>query len=470
MSIPRLLRSHRNRFNRAKEFWSFTKARAVRESIVTDIVEYQRVMQDFAEQSWLWDSDSQEVFASRVKPGTVTAWPREIKTLLTLLGTAWITQQRSIRLTEVGTELLNSSDPRILLEQQVRKYQLGNPELDQKLTGSIRTIPHYVLLKLLLDSYPKAISRQEFVLFVMTIKSHSQISTTWSLLRSFRQLSEKDLASFVNGIHGTRYQKLDRIAQYALRFLTLPPYLKLAAGQVSVADHEEAERILAWYDQGHSSHIAFQSLQDWFTHYGGLHTTPNPMVAADYYRKMGDAPRAGAAYEKAIRYRMTPLNDSAEKYRYRINGEAALEKWIVENLERIEPGLSLVERQYEASQAGRMDILARDREGNYVVIELKRDMASDEALGQLLRYVGWTRRHLAGDAVRGYVIGDEIDKHMEYAIDAHDALGEICKLRTYGDLEVQLKIKGAGKRLKASVEDLRKAKSTPQRHGRRKRN
>jgi len=36
---------------------------------------------------------------------------------------------------------------------------------------------------------------------------------------------------------------------------------------------------------------------------------------------------------------------------------------------------------------GRVDILARDKEGRYVVIEVKRDVATHEAVFQLARYV-----------------------------------------------------------------------------------
>jgi len=38
-----------------------------------------------------------------------------------------------------------------------------------------------------------------------------------------------------------------------------------------------------------------------------------------------------------------------------------------------------------------LDILAKDPAGKFVVVELKRDKASDVAVGQILRYVGWVR-------------------------------------------------------------------------------
>ena len=133
-----------------------------------------------------------------------------------------------------------------------------------------------------------------------------------------------------------------------------------------------------------------------------------------------------------------------------------LKAWLAENLERVEPGLTLVGSQFQTGGAGRIDILARDASNNFVVLELKRDKASDAALGQLLRYLGWIRLNLSEtDVVRGFVIGDSIDQNMEYAILAHDALGDLCKLLSFRDIGVRLRIVRTKNRCRAWVEDLR---------------
>ena len=53
------------------------------------------------------------------------------------------------------------------------------------------------------------------------------------------------------------------------------------------------------------------------------------------------------------------------------------------------------------------------------MIELKRGRSSDKALGQLLRYMGWVKRHLAGanESVKGMIIGRTIDKTLKYAVE-----------------------------------------------------
>ena len=52
------------------------------------------------------------------------------------------------------------------------------------------------------------------------------------------------------------------------------------------------------------------------------------------------------------------------------------------------PGLTLVARQ-ESSEVGRLDLLARDRDGRTVIIELKSGEAKDSSIGQIARYIGW---------------------------------------------------------------------------------
>lgn len=49
-------------------------------------------------------------------------------------------------------------------------------------------------------------------------------------------------------------------------------------------------------------------------------------------------------------------------------------------------------------------------------MELKRERGPDRALGQLARYMGWVRAHLAAGAdVRGAVVARHIDERLRYA-------------------------------------------------------
>jgi RecB family endonuclease NucS len=138
-----------------------------------------------------------------------------------------------------------------------------------------------------------------------------------------------------------------------------------------------------------------------------------------------------------------------------------LEDWLSYNLQKLEVGLEFVGRQYETNEASCIDILAKDSNSNYVVIELKRDKASDVALGQLLRYLGWARMHLGnGNSVRGFVIGDEIDDRMVYAILSSEAVESLCKLKQYGDLGVKLVVERSADNCLVWIEELTPATIT----------
>ncbi len=66
---------------------------------------------------------------------------------------------------------------------------------------------------------------------------------------------------------------------------------------------------------------------------------------------------------------------------------------------------------------GRIDILARDDTGGLVVFELKLSRGHDHTVGQILRYMGWVKQHLAGGApVRGVIVAKELSEPLRYAV------------------------------------------------------
>ncbi|MDP9317210.1 MAG: endonuclease NucS [Chloroflexota bacterium] len=105
--------------------------------------------------------------------------------------------------------------------------------------------------------------------------------------------------------------------------------------------------------------------------------------------------------------------------------ESHLRDFIVRNLGTIpvhgrrlqlyvdEQGRTGVEYQ---TAVGPIDILAVDEQDNLVVFELKLSRGADVALGQILRYMGWIKQHLAQDrAVTGVIVAKSIDEKLRYA-------------------------------------------------------
>lgn len=104
--------------------------------------------------------------------------------------------------------------------------------------------------------------------------------------------------------------------------------------------------------------------------------------------------------------------------------EQQLEDFIIENWEKTEFGSkydliyeegALKSQQY-VTDIGRIDILAKDKtNGNYVVIELKKNQTSDDTVGQILRYMGWVSEKKNDKAVKGIIVAGKYDEKLYYA-------------------------------------------------------
>jgi hypothetical protein len=97
--------------------------------------------------------------------------------------------------------------------------------------------------------------------------------------------------------------------------------------------------------------------------------------------------------------------------------ETNLEDFVIQQLDKIEAGLRLEGRQL-STPAGRLDLLCRDKMGNYVVVELKNTRSSDQVVGQISRYIGWAKEKYPQHEVRGIIIVGQIDDALRYAIKA----------------------------------------------------
>lgn len=104
--------------------------------------------------------------------------------------------------------------------------------------------------------------------------------------------------------------------------------------------------------------------------------------------------------------------------------ESHLRDFLAKNPERIEKTLRL----YSAPESegveypvdhGRIDILAIDAKGGFVVVELKLSRGRQKALGQLLYYMGWVDQHLKSPSnarCRGIIIAKKITDALVVAV------------------------------------------------------
>lgn len=107
--------------------------------------------------------------------------------------------------------------------------------------------------------------------------------------------------------------------------------------------------------------------------------------------------------------RLTHL-DRLEKGTLNTLSEEVLERYLIHNLNFIEEGLSLIGNQYIINN-GRLDIFARDKDGNYCIIELK--VEDDERLiWQSMYYPMAVKEKFNTDKIRMIVVAPEISEHI----------------------------------------------------------
>ena len=69
--------------------------------------------------------------------------------------------------------------------------------------------------------------------------------------------------------------------------------------------------------------------------------------------------------------------------------------------------------------------MAKSKDGSeYLVIELKRDLASDVVVGQTSRYMGYIKNNLAdeNESVKGCIVAHQADTGLKNALSAIDSI------------------------------------------------
>jgi hypothetical protein len=69
------------------------------------------------------------------------------------------------------------------------------------------------------------------------------------------------------------------------------------------------------------------------------------------------------------------------------------------------------------TDVGFIDILAIDDFGNFYVFELKRARSSDQAIGQLARYMGWLKHNIGKNkGVQGVIVAKAISDNLRFSV------------------------------------------------------
>ncbi len=118
--------------------------------------------------------------------------------------------------------------------------------------------------------------------------------------------------------------------------------------------------------------------------------------------------------------------------------EREMQHFYANNLHLIEPGLRPIESdpstaiEFKCGER-RADLIVIDESGTLVVIELKREIGSYHALGQLLTYMAWARRAFP-HKVRGIIVARLADP--EVCLAAED-IGNVAVLEYLPDKRLE---------------------------------
>ena len=119
--------------------------------------------------------------------------------------------------------------------------------------------------------------------------------------------------------------------------------------------------------------------------------------------------------------------------------ERDLQEYLSRDMSQLMPGLRLytddgLTGREVSTEAGKIDILAKDNNDNVVVIELKANKASYSTLGQILSYMASIKNELKVHAVKGIIVAEEFDKKLRLAVTQVDNV-KLVKYKVKFDFE-----------------------------------
>ncbi len=188
--------------------------------------------------------------------------------------------------------------------------------------------------------------------------------------------------------------------EQAFRNYLYSRYPNKSTASTQLSDARTAERAIGEDLDDYLAHDADRSLPD------GLKSWHRSAVNRyrEFLRENGD-------YEEIS----GELNEDTAPETDGFSLEADLQRSLRDNLGQLAPGLRIADNGSERSVAtGRIDILARDSNDAWWVIELKAGTANDRAVSQLAAYMGALQEEETGN-IRGLLIARDFTEKTLYA-------------------------------------------------------
>ncbi len=364
---------------------------------------------------------------------------RMLAQVFSTLGVAWIDEHEAVTLTPAGEKFVRARDPGEIVAVQSRRYQIANPMAGGKATQQTEVHPVAFLLEVLLET--KTLTPVEYILFCAKAKNFGDIEDTVESIGEWRKLGPRVQTSILDALDAIKignpgratrrssiYNTIRLDTSYALAFWTASRLIEQVQRDGKTLLRIPRDRLpeanaLIKREQKDGQFIAFQSKKDWMAFYGDPDKPPNKATALSYYSDTAQLDMVRQVLNEMGGY----TEEEKRRYLSMIVNEQTVEDILERNMGLIEPGMTLVKRQLE-TEVGRIDLFARDRNGVFTIIELKKGRTDDDVFGQLSRYLGWCKKTKARtENVRGIIIAKQIGKKVWAAADGHQTPVELME-------------------------------------------
>ena len=375
-----------------------------------------------------------EKYKRRYLNGNLLIYYRNCKSWLGKFGFYGEYANKTIFITEMGYEFIksknNSEACSALFLHQIKKYQLWNPTI-KEIYNDYKIRPYYLLLDVLNRIPDKYFTKIEYTLFITKIKNHSDknINDQINLLLEFRKLNPEDQKEFIHEIilmdkkkfklrSRTNYERILDSAPKEIACYGCGGWIEQGSGRYEgtyiLVESNKATLEIDMF-QNTTKYIEFENKLDWIAHLGSING-----FTIEYIIKMYLAHGISLDdIKEELKYNNSGLKETIEDKLY----EKEIEDYYVRNITEIDKNIEVVTlptygRQF-STHIGPIDILCIDKKTNeYVICELKRGQTSDETVGQLLRYMGWVKKHLetSNKPVRGILVGSQFNEKIDYSL------------------------------------------------------
>lgn len=427
-------------YRRCPTYWYVPKARSLNDENVLFCAQVLRtIFEDFFGETW--DGETQGRILSRLAKQDLVdpagdgtpikdrnALIRIINTFLGTLGLLWAEADQEIIITDAGVALVaaveRKTDPRFAVERQIAKMQYPHPLLPSRYREAFgELVPHIFLMQVLKDTN-EYLTFEEYELFVNLATEQGDVSRIVRYVQHWRNLDEtardelraifRTTPTITVPVNGGRFNRIHLNASYQRSFFCYPSWVELDSNSRTIRIHERGriEELI----RSDLKVTEFASREDWFAYFGDPEQHPS---WSTYLTFAVETAQSREQVEEEIEEHTDKLSEEESVEIKRRQLEKAIESSYAEHpelLTGLEAGLRLLDRQVK-TPIGRIDLLCRGSDEEYVVIEIKAKSAEDAVFGQILRYIGWVHSNYddGRDNVRGIILASQFSDKARYS-------------------------------------------------------